>query len=260
MSDNAKKIIPASVDKAIENITDKPTKNIGTTFADLWYLVFGGVSHAADKRRIKYQIALEEYEKECHKKIDAIPIEKRIEPDVQTAASALEASKYCAENKEVREMFANLIASSMNSDTADLTHPSFPEILRQMSSLDAQILSKFQFKKQYAICEYRQSVENGGYKLLDTNVFIHEYDNNELEDIKKREVSITSLVRCGVLIVNYTQGLRDDSQYDDFYKTGLYKYYTEKTSTPSAVTVKKGVISTTPLGDQLLSICLPDSV
>ena len=46
--------LPASIDNAVKNLTDKPTQGIGQTLADVWYLVFGGITHAADKRRMKY--------------------------------------------------------------------------------------------------------------------------------------------------------------------------------------------------------------
>ena len=87
--------VPNSVDNAVKNITDKPTQNIGTTFADIWYLVFGGISHAAEKRKLKYSYALQEFEKELKEKISKIPEDKLIEPDIQIVAPALEASKYC---------------------------------------------------------------------------------------------------------------------------------------------------------------------
>lgn len=51
--------LPASVDNAVKNLTDKPTQGIGQTFADAWYLVFGGITQAADKRRMKYAHDLE---------------------------------------------------------------------------------------------------------------------------------------------------------------------------------------------------------
>ena len=58
---------------------------------------------------------LENYNRELHEKIEAIPNEKRVEPDIQIVAPALEASKYCVEKEELREMFVNLIASSMST-------------------------------------------------------------------------------------------------------------------------------------------------
>ena len=44
--------LPDSIDNAVKNLTDKPTQGIGQTFSDVWYLVFGGITQVADKRRI----------------------------------------------------------------------------------------------------------------------------------------------------------------------------------------------------------------
>lgn len=53
--------LPDSIDNAVKNLTDKPTQGIGQTLSDVWYLVFGGISQAADKRRMKYAHNLELY-------------------------------------------------------------------------------------------------------------------------------------------------------------------------------------------------------
>ncbi len=81
-------LVPDSVDNAVKNITDKPTQNMGTTFADIWYLVFGGISQAAEKRKIRYSYALQEFEKELEEKISKIPKDKLTEPDMQIVARA----------------------------------------------------------------------------------------------------------------------------------------------------------------------------
>ena len=44
--------LPDSVDNALKNLSDAPTKSIGQTLSDAWFLVFGGISHQANKRRI----------------------------------------------------------------------------------------------------------------------------------------------------------------------------------------------------------------
>lgn len=133
-------LIPDSVDNAVKNITDKPTQNMGTTLADIWYLVFGGISQAAEKRKLKYSYALQEFEEELKDKIAKIPEDKLIEPDVQTVAIALEASKYCIENAELRKMFSNLISSNMNIDISNLSQPIFVDILKNFKPIDCKIL------------------------------------------------------------------------------------------------------------------------
>lgn len=132
--------VPDSVDNAVKNITDKPTQNIGTTLADIWYLVFGGISHAAEKRKLKYSYALQEFENELKEKISKIPADKLTEPDTQIIAPALEASKYCIENKETRNMFSNLISSNMHIDIKDYSHPIFNDIVKNLNILECKIL------------------------------------------------------------------------------------------------------------------------
>ena len=86
--------LPDSIDNAVKNLTDKPTQRIGQTFSDLWFLVFGGITQAADKRRMKYAHDLELYGQELSQSIAAIPEENLTEPNIQTTAQALENSKY----------------------------------------------------------------------------------------------------------------------------------------------------------------------
>lgn len=127
------------VTNAARNITDKPTQNIGTTFADIWYLVFGSISQTADKRRLKYFYALQELENELKEKVSKIPENKRTEPDMQTTAPALEAAKYCIDKEILRNMFENLICSSINIDYVDRMHPSFAQKIQNFSEFDAKL-------------------------------------------------------------------------------------------------------------------------
>lgn len=64
--------LPDSIDTAVKNLTDKPTQGVGQTLADVWYLVFGGITQAADKRRMKYAHDLELYKQELSQKIASI--------------------------------------------------------------------------------------------------------------------------------------------------------------------------------------------
>ena len=131
--------LPASIDNAVKNLTDKPTQGIGQTLADVWYLVFGGITHAADKRRMKYAHDLKLYEQELSQAILSIPEENLIEPNIQITAQALENSKYCIESEELRKLFVNLISKSMDSHYTSNVHPSLAEIIKQMSPIDARI-------------------------------------------------------------------------------------------------------------------------
>lgn len=157
-------LVPDSVDNAVKNITDKPTQNIGTTLADIWYLVFGSISQAAEKRKLKYAYALQEFEKELKEKISKIPEDKLVEPDIQVIAQALDAAKYCADKEELRRMYSNLISSSLNLDTIDYVHPSFANIIKQLSPQDAKLLQRFSIR--LCFIEYSHNISDLTYSSL----------------------------------------------------------------------------------------------
>ena len=66
--------------------------------------------------------------------------ENRIEPDVEVIGSTLESAKFRINKDEIRDMFSNLIVSAMDSSKANDIHPSFSEMIKMLSPLDAQNL------------------------------------------------------------------------------------------------------------------------
>lgn len=192
MSEDKKSLInlvPDSVDNAVKNITDKPTQNIGTTLADIWYLVFGGISEAAEKRKLKYSYALQEFEKELKEKINKIPENKLVEPDIQLIAKTLESAKYCVEKEDLREMFSNLISKSLSSDTNQYVHPIYINIISQLSSSDAKIIKTIYGMGQKVYRNISASeTEDDVYQLL-LSISVLEYSGLIESDIHKKIVT-----------------------------------------------------------------------
>lgn len=246
--------LPPSVDNAVKNLTDKPSLAIGTTFSDLWYLVFGGVSYWAEKKRISYTHKLELFRKELDDSINQIPPEKLIDPSIQVTAQALENSKYCIDKDELRKMFTSLISNSMNSDFSKDVHPSFAEILKQMSPLDAVIIKDFKSSSTngYPLCQYKL-LENNGYKLLLDNVFLH-YPNTYLPG---NSLSISSLSRLGLLDVSYNECILNDSLYTPFKEHLWFKFLQEQFP-DKTVEAQKGLVRLSPLGRSFINMCVPN--
>ena len=247
--------IPNSVDNAFQNLIDKPTKNIGETFANIWFLVFGGLSQMADKKKMKYAMDLEQYKLELEKSISRIPADRKIEPSIQVTAQALENSKYCIEEPELRTMFSSLISNSMNLDYLSDVHPSFAEMIKQMSPLDAQLLKIFKDgpPSGFPICDFHRKADNGTYYVLAENVFV------EFQPENPREVSraLTSLSRLGLLSLSQEVYLANDALYKKFETCEFYKNF--KDSFPSAnITIKKRKATLTPLGNSFVKVCIPD--
>lgn len=246
--------LPPSIDGAIKNITDKPTLAMGTTFADLWDLVFGGISHLSEKKKIKYAHKLEIFRKQLEESIDQIPADKKIEPSVQTTAQALENSKYCIDEDNLREMFTALISNSMNIDYQKDAHPAFAEILKQMSPLDAEVIKVFKDSPLVGLPIGRYQVnENGGCQTLLEYVFIDYF----IPNLDACSISISSLIRLGLLKVSYNDVLLSKEAYTGF---DIHPWFLllKKNLPDKNITIHKGSVSLTPLGRSFTRICIPD--
>lgn len=246
--------LPSSVDNAVKNLTDGPTKSIGTTLTDLWDLVLGDISYLSEKKRIQRTHKLELFRKCLDDSINQIPPEKLVEPSVQVTAQALENSKYCIDEDELREMFTALISNSMNSDFSKDVHPSYAEILKQMSPLDAAIIKDFKNSPTngYPLCQYKL-LEDMGYKLLLDNVFLH-YPNTYLPS---NSLSISSLSRLGLLDVSYNDCILNKSLYVPFKEHPWFKLL-QKQFPDKTVEIQKGLVRLSPLGRSFVNVCVPD--
>jgi hypothetical protein len=247
--------IPDSIDNALQNLTDVPTKNVGQTFGDLWYLVFGTLSHAADKKRLKYATDLEEYRKQLAQSIEQIPEGKKIEPSIQVTAQALENSKYCVSSKELRNLFVNLISGSMNSDYERFVHPSFSEIIKQMDPLDAALLQDFKKHHKMPIVNYDLADHSHSISL---DKYI--YFTPELSHSYSYAASIASLERFGLLKVSFDTWLADETRYEIFQNFPYYfhlKETYENIKDNKILKVRKGLCELTPLGIHFIKVCVP---
>lgn len=73
-------------------------------------------------------------------KVKAIPEDKLVEPEPYVAIPAMQQLSYCANNEELRELYANLLVSSMNADKKWQVHPSFVDIIKQLTPDEAKLL------------------------------------------------------------------------------------------------------------------------
>lgn len=73
-------------------------------------------------------------------KMKDVPPENFATPKPNVAGPALELLRYTGHEEMLREMYANLLAASMDTRTADGAHPAFVEIIRQLTPDEARIL------------------------------------------------------------------------------------------------------------------------
>lgn len=91
------------------------------------------------------QHIIEETKKLLKQKLENVDPDKLVTPEVYIAIPAIQAISYSMNCNELRNLYANLLAKAMNADTKDSVHPSFIEIIKQMTPIDAQIFKRMSY-------------------------------------------------------------------------------------------------------------------
>lgn len=227
MSDNNSffNLIPDSIDKAAGNLSDPLTKKVGETLGDIWEILFGGrLAYYRDKKRIERADDLMKFQEGLRHKIEKIPEDKLLEPNSQIIMSAMSDAQFAIEKDNLREMFENLIASSLNSDTANRIHPSFSGILRRMSPLDAQNIQLFQKVFKKPIAEYKLSTADLQSITVKSHVFL---ENPQMQDIDMQSASISFLQSMGLLSVSYSNVHTNKAHYNRHESTELFTAFSQ---------------------------------
>ena len=187
--------------KSFDNLTEKPTQSIGNGISDIIDIVFSVFKLCNTKIQGKIAVCAAKFKKEIEEISKSIPEDKLTEPDVQTITTALDNSKYCVTNDELREMFVNLIGSACNSDKKDAVHPAFSAIIKEMSSQDARVLKDIKELANYKEFRFSNICEKCGGMAMSSPV----------------KMSVDNLVRLGLLSVNYKLDQKEIEREAMFY-------------------------------------------
>ena len=259
--------MPECVDKALTNLTEQPTKAIGSTVSDIWFLVFGGIGHLAEKRKLRYAVELEKYNKELQATINEIPKERKVDADIQIVAPALEASKYCVEKEELRKMFVNLIASSMDSDKVTSVHPIFTDIISKLSSVDALLFKAIANKNYDDDCViFGASIECISFSLtileqlglIVSNSKKEKYKENLKKNILSNDIRIYESIVRNLTVVDFAFDTLYENIFDMITNYLSDKNFSGKTFPRNELVVNFFIetIKITNLGKQFKNVCL----
>lgn len=246
-------ITPENLEKGINIITGagvtKVLKN-SKTFNNIWDITIGNRLDAWNQKSIfKNQQDVEKYKNECLEKISKISPDKLQDPKLSIIGPALEASKFYIEEEEIRNMFSNLIASSMDSTYNDLIQHSFVEIIKQLTPLDAKILTSFYDASP--LVDF--NLESDGVFYVQNSNF---YFNNKIEESELNSISIENLKKQGLISINKTYSMNGNKIYDHYYSSKRYKKLsTLKLSENEKLSVRLGSISITNLGIAFRKAC-----
>lgn len=249
-------IITSAITSFVTSVATNTSTVPMKTLDDLWYLAFGGFNNLVDKKRAERDFSLAEYKNSIAQKVMSINESDLQPPPMSVVGPALEASKYYIEEEELREMFANIIANSMNSTKSSNVHHAFVEIIKQITPEEARLIKLFQSKTDFPIVQYKKvDKKNQGFHLFKTNVF-----NGYLDDIvtgDENATAVTNFQRLGLVTISYEENYTNIDIYKIYKDTTFFKEC-EKVidSEQYSMVLGEGIMRLTPLGEKFITVCL----
>ena len=189
------------------------------------------------------------------KRLEKVSPEKIITPLPQIAGPALEALKYTGHDEKLREMFAKLLATAMDEKTATTAHPSFVEIIRQLSSDEAKICHLMKKQGEFVVVSLFEE-DNTSYRFVVENYSTLGYAASCQFPTKIQEY-LGNLSRLGLLEIVYHGEPVEIERYKELEEHLDFREALERIAAAKCKPVfERGDIGVTAFGEQFMEACV----
>lgn len=191
-----------------------------------------------------------------------VPPENIVTPKPNVAGPALESLRYTGHEEPLSDLYANLLAASMDKATATGAHPAFVEIIRQLTPDEAKLVSLFLREMPFPLLnvrwEYKEPIEEkqGGKDVLVNFSLLGELAGCEFNHLVP--AYIDNLCRLGLAEIPPMWAYVSLGVYDPLEKSPVVmdiKAQIEKNPELKAQVERRG-LRVTELGKQFANVCV----
>jgi hypothetical protein len=191
-----------------------------------------------------------------------VPPENIITPKPNVAGPALEALRYTGHEEALSDLYANLLAASMDSSTAQGAHPAFVEIIKQLTPDEAKLVSLFVNDRMLPLInlrwEFKPNPEGktGGKTILTS--FSHLGNEAGCELPHMTPTYIDNLCRLGLAEIPAMSEYTTKGAYDALESDPTVKAVIESINKNAEVhhAIERKYLRVTELGHQFARICV----
>lgn len=219
------------------------TKTINNVLVPL-----AAINFAFDKARAYFS---GQFQQEIAAKAEAIPPEHIVEPKASIAGPTLQGLAFTHEEPNLKEMYLNLLATSMDGRAASVAHPAFVEIIKQLDSEDARLVrGALQSPTAIPIVQIHRKLKNGGYNLLVQHLLdLKDTTTGAPVEDPQIPAMIDNWIRLGLAEVMYDKHLNDPANYSWVdQRPEFIRLRQEPQTDESKVEYQKGILHRTELG------------
>lgn len=252
MDDLSKEIVKETVNSVYNDVITPSAKPIGIMLSYLPRTIRLAFSKW-EKWIINGERSLELTGELIREKIQNIPEEKLTEPEPYVAIPAIQQLTYSFDSQQLREMYANLLVSSMNSDKKKDVHPAFVELIRQLCPDEAKLLKRiYPMRALYPIIDVKSRNPKEGFHYIIRNFCFEE----ELEHFSKITQYLDNLERLKIIEITDLYVL-DDKVYEELEKNEFVTRVIELCKEPeNTIEFVRKSFMITDFGIEFLRVCV----
>jgi hypothetical protein len=192
-------------------------------------------------------------------KLSSVAPEKITAPPTNVAGPALEAMRFTGDTPQLREMYASLLATAMNADTAGVAHPAFVEIIKQLNQDEAKILAALANRRYRPVINVFARLKAQQSKTLATRCQSMLDEEAGISRPDLFPTYIDNLIRLGLVEIPDGQHLTQPGIYDQLLASKpIVDLIAEINATEThTAEVERRFLRLRSLGEQFVAICLP---
>lgn len=249
----------ALIDGIIKAAGDNPqvkeaAGNLGQTAVTLTkainnaLLPLAAINFTFDKARVYFS---DKFQQDLTEKAQAIPQEHIVEPKASIVGPTLQGLAFTHEEPNLKEMYLNLLATAMDGRSASNAHPAFVEIIKQLDSEDARLITGvLQSPSAMPIVQIHCRLKTGGYTVLVQHLMdLKNMETGQPIQDSRSPAMVDNWIRLGLVEVSYDKHLSDLAQYSWVEQHPEFIKLSQTPQTDEAtVEYEKGFLNRTEFG------------
>ncbi|MFL9567140.1 DUF4393 domain-containing protein [Acinetobacter baumannii] len=201
--------------------------------------------------------------KQLAKRFSEIPHEKIVEAPPEIAVPIAEKLAYVS-NEELRNLYIELLAKASTNDLNSTAHPSFINIVNNLSPDEAVLIKYLRKNKGIPFVNIELKKNDGKYGILLIDELVVIITELKLTFNANLSAYISNLAGAGLVEIDSTHWYSDESKYEIYEKYLQTKQNTYEIQYKDAFEqfpkrtyeIKKGLIRTTKLGHMFFKAVL----
>jgi len=246
-----KEMIPNEIKKEIYQDGIKPTLIETGKTASLFPRVIKNAFSKVEMWCLNREFMVEEFKIELERKLETKKVENIVDANPRIFIPAAQAISYSWDEKEIKELYINLMASDMDCDTKKQVHPSFTEVIKQMDTIDVQVFTLLYKSIVLPVYGLSKKGESGGLSSILDYLLSDDYYLIASESVIIK--SLNNLERLKLIDISFEQSYTDDRNYLALKNGKTIVKYSEEYG--ESLEITEGVIKKTEFGKDFYNVC-----